>query len=302
MLMNREEEIDFLSQSAETRAEWLKKSIEKLEQAAKKEKANFALLAYGSGVYGFNQKNFGKLNDLDLLVISHRKHDLLEILKNLTRMGIKLTEDPALMSLSEKLCLAKIDFFRIKGTYMGIPTSAHVFAYESLRGGHSPLLAFNQIFGGLTEQQAENKKNQSISRTELSFDGTIHTIRYAFTGLKNDLDLIGYESTISRRILSSANDNQAKPIPTIGVQAEKILGSKLLYEPTTNDQLNMNIGSLLEKYWRTFVRSALFYRPQANDDEIINLLARSSRFSEEFRQNLREKIQSERKRLAMQQK
>jgi len=65
----RKQEKEFLSQSPETRAELLKKAIEDLGQSAKEERANFALLAYGSGIYGFNPENVGKLYDLDLLAI-----------------------------------------------------------------------------------------------------------------------------------------------------------------------------------------------------------------------------------------
>lgn len=293
--MNSSEQ--FLNQSPERRAALLKRAVEQIEEASQVIKPPFALIAYGSGVYGYNPKEIGKLDDLDLLAISKRDHDLLTVLGDIRKLGINLNDDLTLLSLSQKFKSGEIDFFRIKGTYKGITISIHFFAKDSLEGKQSPMRAFSPIYGGLTEIQTQNKLEKQDSRLEMGFDGLKHIIRYAFTDVHNGFDSTRYGSAISRRKLPSGE----KIVPTVGVQAEKILDGKLIYEPLDGENKPIiNAGRILEKYWRTFIRSALYYRPEATDDEIIGLLARSPRFSQDFVNNLKAKIQSERERLRSQ--
>lgn len=287
------QEQNFLSKIPEERSRILHQAVEEIKQKVKEVRPPFAIVIYGSGIYGYNPNEVGKLDDLDILAISPRKHNLLSVLGSLRRLGLELTDDLALVSLSKKFEGGKIDFFRIKGIYQDIPASVHFFAHEVLARGHSPTSAFKPVYGGLTEHQAEKKDREQVLRTEIDFNSVHHAIKYTLTGVKNDFDSTKYTTAISRKTLPDGT----KTTPTVGVQAEKMLDGQFIYEPKINNEPTMHIESLLEKYWRTFVRTALFYRPNATNDEIISLLARSPRFSTEFRQQLNLKIDAERQRL-----
>jgi hypothetical protein len=288
--------LPFLDRPPEERSRLLKQSISHLSEVANRVQPSFALSVYGSGLYGYNSQEIGKLDDLDILAISPREHNLANTLDNLKQMGIEIDDNSPLEALSENLKHKKIDFFRIKGIFQNIPMSIHFFAYESLANKHSPLQAFDLIYGGLTNKQKEDKQEANSPRTEIGFDAVRHDISYDYQAQNNGFKSARYAAVISRSKLP----DEGAISPTIGVQAEKILNSKLIYQPTSMSESQMDVNKLLEKYWRTFVRSALFYRPNVTNDEIVDLLVRSKRYSLEYRNQLKEKIEFERNRLDIQ--
>lgn len=255
---------------------------EKLTQRVTQTTPPFSFSIYGSSVYGVNGNiKLGKQNlcDMDTLAflpqpISYQK--LEQSMWELFDTPIVPSEEAYVDFLQGELGI-----LRLGGSMDQLPVGIHMFNERTMRRGMGvtaigrPLvnkLPFNRKYLDRTynEQSVGSGKKKAFDPDVASMDG---------------------KSILLNEYFSRHTDSE----PTVGVLADKLLISELIYESE-----NSEARRLQEHLWRTFVRSNIFYNPTITNDDMLRQFVRYERFSPDFVKKLHAVINKERVRLTSQ--
>jgi len=234
----------------------------------------FSLLSYGSVNYGFNENNYGNLDDLDCLAImnANNAHDLINWVKSIFEPFSLL--DYKLQECVDFFAEGKVNSARIGGeTKEGIKFSIYFYDQQSLNKIYIPKLAKQNVAETVPNQPAYREKAYDVLR----IDGQ------CLKQVPRSEEIVdGYLA--SYKGFSFLDEN----LPVVGVLADKFLLSKTIYDHKGNAERFKN------QIFKSLIRSAIYHNSEISNQEILNLFCRRPRFSQEYQQQLLTKIQQER--------
>ena len=232
---------------------------------------DFPLAIYGSSVYGYCKDGaHGKLDDLDFLSVVSREFDFQKILNTLRKGGLEhvQTEHDADILFTEGM----IDIVRVSSTFEGHCCSMHVFAEDIVDLGYRA----TQVGMAVRNLVPNTPKYTNKVNSSTTFLGEKINCPVESTVINDSAITTGYFS------------HTVKGIPTVDVRADKLLTCEVVWDPSHR------ITKAQKKFWKNFVRAALFYQPDISNEDILKMFGRYDRFSYEYKQRLLLKIEKER--------
>lgn len=237
----------------------------------------FALLAYGSVVYGFNGSCYGNLDDLDLLAVAYGGIDSGNFFQQLSAITSSNIDQRSEVEINiQRFNRGEINIFRVSGKCNGeIPFGVHVYDFDTLRRAPRPM-----DVGMQTISIVPNKPKYYDEYEDWKLNGELVWCNPDIHPITASGGTFAYSTAyFSRRIGG---------IPTVSKRARKFLTSDILYDP------QQKVDRVLTNLWRSFVRTALYYNPGITDEGIMEFLVRQNRFSVEYRTRVLEKVAFER--------
>jgi hypothetical protein len=268
---------DFLGYSPEQRHQLLANAYDSIRNNAQTVKPSFSVLIGGSCIYGYNGHPDARLDDIDGVLIADRELDadyLNEKLRGIYETD-SLSDPEGIDQNLRDFGNRKIDLVRVAGLYQGsIPFSLHCLPLDLFRSGFSRTR---------TDKPhvivAPNKPKYLAEQYPISL-----TSKVVPSPINYDLSDSG-DLAIKQYFSRSLPDGDI----IVDFLADELITSEVAWEKPGS-----GVGSTLLAHKRTFIRSALFYQPEATNDEIVDILSRSARFSASYRQNLNCLIETER--------
>lgn len=246
-------------------------------------KPPFAVLLHGSTVYR-DQENMDNSadnsrlhrSDLDCFTVVPdfvSKEDLKTSTEQLLELSIAPSDEELELFYTNKLGIIRAHG-AVNGSDMLI--GLHIMRYKTL----ADAVSIYHVFRGVPTR---NDLTFSPKYQEFAFNG-----ESIISVLKPTVVTDKYMEA-DKYFAEKTTNSAGKELPAIGILADKFLTSEIIYSPEA-----FNVQPLIDKFWRMFVRSAIYYRPDINNEEIIGLFSRAPRFSALYRDKLTQRIQAER--------
>jgi hypothetical protein len=258
-------------ESPRVRYSRLKKTLRALKVRAKLQDVPFSILCFGSGSYGLNPTNPGKFDDLDLFMVvptGIEPEDVIRTIRKLFPKDLLMNEDHIINMLTGECDMCRL-YARVGGVKVGFRLIHHHTLVEVSysAGCNKPL-----------RNIASLGQSRILSDEEWSF---VHRA-YAAVMFESYSKMVAGEQvlTVLQRVFSADKT-------CLGTLGRKLLTCHVVYESKTQ-----NINSILLRIWKMFVDISLMHHGKLSNDDIINSITRSERFSKGFRVRLSRIIDS----------
>jgi len=230
--------------------------------------APFTILVYGSASYGFNDKQYGNLDDIDLFLIFPRKFPARDILK-ISEEIFQTDFDISPKHLQE--CLrGSWEMCRMYGHTQGIRLGFRLLCQDTFN-----FLCSNK--GSVAD--IRNVAKIGSSRIIIDVEWSIKGWGYVPIELTHSLIWRGEESLVlvNHHVFTQRMER-------LGALGRKLLTCTILYD------FSQKAGMSLDGIWELFITACLKIHPNLSTDDIINSVMRSEKFSLKFREYLAQKI------------
>jgi hypothetical protein len=226
--------------------------------------APYSILIYGSASYGYNRKGRSKLDDMDFILIIPRSID--------PKGFIEITEKVFLTKLQipdghlDELLQGKCDICRMYGQVDGVRMGFRIICSDT--------------FASLCTDEGSIKPLRNIaimgsSRIVKDKEWSMKLRRYIKSMYQHEFKQVADADVllVEQTVFSARKDR-------LGAFGRKLLTVKVIYD---SDGTMTHLRSL----WKLFVGHSLRFHGALTNDEIIDSIFRSERFSNYFRQKLR---------------
>lgn len=262
---NTDMNTSFLTLSPSRRAKKLKSLLHIFQQNARVMAVTFSVIAYGSSSYGFNSKNHGKLDDLDIFLVIPRDTDPEWLIMTvqmvfLTKINIKIEHLKAVISGTYDIC-------RMYGQVRGIKIGFRIVC--------------DDIFTSITTRKGSIVPVRNIasigqSRIVTDKEWNFRLCKYVPIVYRND-----YERLDGEDVLLVLQYCFPKRRHRLGPLARKLLVGTVVF-----DADNQKVARKLQDLWVLFIENSLRYNRDLTPLQIVNSIIRSDRFSISFKSKL----------------
>lgn len=240
----------------------LRSLLREIQTRAKAYLAPFSILCYGSASYGFNPRNHGKFDDLDLFMITPNGIGADEIIASGRQLFPEEFEvnEHHVRHLSRGECDMCRLYCRLDGVKIGFKLMPHDVLMEVSHPSGS-------------SRPVRNVASIGQSRIMIDREWSFSLNTYVPVTYENYNETIEGEKvlTVVQRVFSEGNTH-------LGALGRKLLTAHRVYNAPNQ---GMEVG--LRNIWQTFVSLSLANHPELSNEQIIASIMRAEKFSRSSR-------------------